>query len=164
MSMQGHPSFVSLPPLPEGGENPEVEVLDADVDEEISLASTHTPDKGEGSKQSEEGEGQEQTRKKRRLKKAASTASALETTVLGDDDSSSSSPLAEDPVAVAPLHMAPPASAPGFTRFIDVHSLVDDDDDDDARYVFAHHSFFLATFLSLPFVDCFSSFAMFSAL
>ena len=123
-------------------------MLDAELEEEISLASAHTPEEGEGSEQEEEC--QELARKKRRLKKVASTASTLESeqpTELDDDDSRSSSPIARDPVAVAPLRMAPPASAPGFTRFVDVHSLVDDDDDDD-RYAFAHHSLFSCIVLS----------------
>ena len=102
-------------------------MLDADVEEEISLASAHTP---------EEGEGSEQARKKRRLKKAASTASAPETTELDDDDSSSSSPLAREPVAVAPLCMAPPSSAPGFGTLLNFHNLVDVDEGEDARYAF----------------------------
>ena len=135
MFLQGHPNFVSLPPLPEGGENPELEVLDeedAEVVEEISLASADSPEEGEGAGQEEEVQGQ--AHKKRRLKRTAS-ASTNPQPELEDDDSSSSSPIAEEPAAVAPIRMAPPSTTPGFTRLVNVHSLMDSDDED-MRYFF----------------------------
>ena len=134
MCFQGHPSFVSLPPLPEGGENPELEVIDEDAEvEEISLASAHSPEEGEGAGQEEEEE-RGVAQKKRRLKRTVSpsTDPQLE---LEDDDSSSSSPIVEEPAAVAPIRMAPPSRTPGFTRLVDVHNLMDSDDED-ARYTF----------------------------
>ena len=112
-------------------------MLDADVEEEISLASAHTPEEGEGSEQEEEE--QERAHKKRRLKKAAftSTNPQLEhRPELEDDDSSSSSPMARDPVAATPLRMAPPPSAPGFGTLLNFHNLVDVDEGEDARYAF----------------------------
>ena len=37
---------------------------------------------------------------------------------------------------VAPIRMAPPSSTPGFTRLVNVHSLMDSDDED-MRYTFS---------------------------
>ena len=142
MCLQGHPSFASLPPLPEGGENPELEVVDEDADVEISVASAHSPDEGEGAGQEEEEQGL--AHKKRRLIRTAS-ASTNPQPELEDDDSSSSSPIVEEPAVVAPIRMAPPTSTPGFTRLVNVHSLMDSDDEDD-RYILCP-SLFLALFL-----------------
>ena len=132
-----------------------MEVIDAELEEEISLASAHTPEEGEGSEQEEEEE-QGLVRKKRRLKKVASTASTLEPTELDDDDSSSSSPMARDPVAATPLRTAPPSSASEFGTLLNFHNLVDVDEGEDARYVFVllvHTTMYLPCIMLFCLID-----------